>query len=411
TYTFFKICDKVVPFLLLPIITRALEPQEFGMFILFQAIAGVVLPFMTLSVDSSILLNYFKVKPIDFKEYFSSGYFLLLISSLVVSLGIYATRVPIARLTEFPSQWVIVTTLFCFFQFHSNLALNMFQVRREPQKYGIYSLSLTITKNLLMLLLIFVFGMKWEGMILGYLGGHALFSALGLLLFKKDKLFSKNIRRDFLVDNMKVGYPLSLHQMGAWAASSATRVVVAGLLGSAATGSFGVGAAFGMVVLFVQDSFNKAFTPYLFEKLNDFNDTKESQMIKLTYIYNICLLSFATLMGLCGYLFIDVLFGHMYSAGKVVVFFMSLAYAFEGMYKMHVNYIFYTKKTHLILLITMTSGALNIILSYYFIKFYGLMGASLSLFVINVCCYLLAWYIGNHVFPMRWFQFKVSMAK
>lgn len=406
TYTIFKICDRIIPFLLLPIITRVLEPEEYGIFVLFQALAGVVLPLMTLSVDSSVTLNYFKVKAEEFNQYFSSGYILLLISSLIVSLAIYGNRFAIGGLTDFPAQWIIAIILFCFFQFHSNLALNMFQVKREPRKYGIYSLSLTITKNLLMLLLIFVYDMKWQGMILGYLAGYAIFSGISIVLFRKGKLFSKNIRKDFLVDSMKVGYPLSLHQMGSWAASSATRVIVAGLLGSAATGSFGVGAAFGMIVLFVQDSFNKAFVPFLFDKLNNFNEKIESQLIKLTYIYNICLLGFAGLMGVCGYFLLETVFGKMYSEGKSVVLFISFAYAFDGLYKMHVNYIFYTKKTYLIFLITVTSGLLNLPLTYYFVKLYGIMGGSLSLFLVNICSYLIAWYIGNRVFPMRWFQLK-----
>ena len=63
----------------------------------------------------------------------------------------------------------------------------------------------------------------------------------------------------------------------------------------------------------------------------------------------------------------------MHFEGKSVVLLISFAYAFDGLYKMHVNYIFFAKKTHLIFLITVTAGLLNLPLTYYFVKSYGLM--------------------------------------
>lgn len=66
----------------------------------------------------------------------------------------------------------------------------------------------------------------------------------------------------------------------------------------------------------------------------------------------------------------------------------------------------YTKKTCLIFLITVTFGLINLALTYYFVKFYGIMDGSLSLFLVNFFSYLIAWYIGNRVFPIRWFHLK-----
>jgi len=407
TYTLFKIFDKLIPFFLLPIITRVLNPEEYGVFVLFQALAGVALPLMTLSIDSSILLNFFKVERAEFKNYFSSGFFLILISSIIFTFIILFVKDPLAILIDFPVEWIISIIILCFFQLHTNTALNLFQVKREPGKYGVFSIILTTLKNVLMLIFVMHFEMKWQGMILGYLVGYGLFFIVSIYLFLKDGLITKEIKKSFLIDNIKVGTPLSLHQIGSWFASSATRIIVSGLLGAAATGSFGIGATIGLVVLFVQDSFNKAFVPYLFEKLKNFNERVENQLIKLTYIYNSLLFVFSILIGLSGYLFLDVIFGEAYSQGKEVALLIPLAYAFDGMYKMHVNYIFYTKKTHFIFFITMTTGLLNIALSYLFIDMYGLIGGALSLSIINLLGYLLSWYVSNRVFPMKWFRFAL----
>jgi O-antigen/teichoic acid export membrane protein len=401
-YTLFRIVDKIIPFLLLPIITRALTPDEFGIFVLFQALAGIALPIMTLSVDSSILLNYFKVKADRFRNYFSSGYLLLILSSIVVSQLIWVLTKPISDLTEFPVDWIGTILLFCFFQFHSNLALNLYQVKKEVYKFGLYSISLTLTKNILMLILVINVGMKWEGIIVSYVIAYGVFFCISLWLFKLNDLYTLKIDKSYLVDNIKVGYPLSLHTIGTWLGNSATRVIVSGLLGTAATGSFGVGAALAMLVLYIQDSFNKAFVPYLFEKLESYNQEIGRKLVKLTYIYNTVIFIFALFVGIAGYFLIDIIFGVDYIDGREVVIFIALAYAFDGMYKMHVNYIFFEKKTHLIFFITMFTGILNIGLTYFLVLHIGLAGAGIAFFIVSIIGYLISWYIAQKVFPMNW---------
>lgn len=405
-YFGFKIIDMLLPLFLLPIITRKLGPEEYGLFVLYTALSSVMLPLMTVSVDSSILLNYFKVKKEEFSSYFSSGYVLLIVSSILVSSLVWIFRQYLSDMASFPTELVLILLIACFFQFHSNLALNIFQVRQQPTKYGIYSISLTIARNVLMLVMVFYFEMEGVGIIYGNVYAYLLFFFVSIFLFYNSKLYTTKLRKDFIIDNIVVGYPLSLHRFGSWLASAATRIIIGGILGTTAAGSFGVGATIGLVVAFIQDSFNRAFSPYLFNQLKTFNERIESKLIKLTYIYNVGLLVFAILIGVAGYFSIGFIFGSSYEQSKSVVIYICLAYAFDGMYKMHVNYIFFTKKTHLIFLITLTTGGLNILFSYMFISSYGIAGGAISLCIINFLGYLLSWYIGNRVFPMSWFRLR-----
>ncbi len=411
TYFLFKALDRLIPFLVLPIITRILSPAEYGIYVLFIAFAGVILPLTTLCVDSSILLNYFKVRQEDFRSYFSSGYVLIIASALLALILLLLLRHPISSMASFPDEWIIAVLVLCFFQYNSNLALNIFQVKREPRKYGLYSLSLTGTRNLLMLFFVVIIGMKWQGIVIGHLIAYFMFFLLSIYLFVSNKLFTKEIKREYIVDNIKVGYPLTLHATGAWLGSAATRIIIGGLLGTAAAGTFGAGATLGLVVGFVQDSFNKAYVPYLFSVLNEYSEKIEYELIKLTYAYNLGLLLFAVAFGILSSLFVEAIFGQAYGEAKQVVLLISLACAFDGMYKMYVNYIFYTKKTQYIFLITLTAGILNVVLSYFTVKMWGLIGGALSLFLTNVTSFFLAWYVANKVFPMAWLAFFTSGRK
>ena len=259
-----------------------------------------------------------------------------------------------------------------------------------------------------MLIFVIGYGMKWEGIIVGYLLSYLIYFIISIYIFKYNKLYSIYIQKIYLIDNIKVGFPLSLHNIGAWLGSSASRILIGSLIGSSALGSFGAGASIALIVLYIQDSFNKAFVPYLFETLNDFNNTVSSNLVKLTYIYYIFILIVAFIVGIIGYNYIDFIFGVDYINGRNIVLYISFGYAFDGMYKMHVNYLFYEKKTHIIFIITMITGILNIPVTYYLIQLKGLKGAGISFLIVNIFAYLLSWFLSQKVFPMNWFFLRQS---
>ena len=85
-YTFFNLFDKIIPFLLLPFITRALSVEGYGIYVLFQSLVGFLLPFVTLNTDASILINYFKVDKQKFPSYLSNGVLVLIINFIILVL-------------------------------------------------------------------------------------------------------------------------------------------------------------------------------------------------------------------------------------------------------------------------------------------------------------------------------------
>lgn len=72
--------------------------------------------------------------------------------------------------------------------------------------------------------------------------------------------------------------------------------------------------------------------------------------------------------------------------GEQYILWLALAFAFNGMYKMVVNYIFYVEKTYILGLITTLTAIINISLSYFLISRYGAVGVAYS----SVVSYLIS---------------------
>ncbi len=408
-YTIYNMIDRSVPFLLLPVITRLLEPEQYGIYGAFQALIIIVLPLISLNTDSSILRNYFSLDASKFRSYFTSGVMIYIMCTISTIIIFYIFRGFFGGLVNFPKEWLIFAVLICAFQYLIDLELNLLQISKQPKKYGLFKISNTVCKNVLMLTMILYFSFKWEGLVIGHIATAFIFGMIAIYIFVKKKLFSGKVSKEYLKDNVKFGAPLTLHRIGGWMQEQATRIILNMILGASFTGNLVAGASFGLIIALIQDSFNKAFVPYLFEKLNNISEEDKKKLVKLTYIYNISLLLLAIFVGVIAYLYSGFVLGDKYKTAGLYTIWIAVGYAFDGMYKMHVNYIFFEKKTQYIFYITLISGGITVMLSFFFIKTYGAIGAGYAITIGFFFSYIFAWIIAQKVYPMPWFNFSRSI--
>ncbi len=402
TYLLFNVLERSVPFLILPILTRELTPYDIGIYSTFQAIVVFFMPIIGLGSDSSILRNYYGTKPNIFKQYFFNGILVFVISSIFVFIIFNYFKIELSIFLDFPAKAVYLTLFYCFLQYLNNLHLNMFQVKKKAMSFGFNKLFVTLTKNGFSL--IFVFGLlfRWEGLLFGNLISLIIFGTIALISFYRGTYLSGSCNLHYIKRNLQIGTPLVLHGLGSWSNSLAVRLILNSILGAHATGNFSIGTTFGLIISILQDSFNKAYVPFLFEKL-EANIKKDSKKIVLfTYFYHISFLIFAFIIGFIGTNYLEFIFGNKFIQAKELIYYSTFAYAFNGMYKMHVNFIFFTKKTSYISIITIISGIVNVLLSFFLIHQNGAVGAVQSLLLCNFLSFILAWLIGNKIIPMPW---------
>ena len=79
SYTFINFIEKALPFLVFPILTRKLSIEDVGLFVLYQSLIEILMPILTLSIDNSIILNYYKLELKEFKKYFSNAIFVYIV--------------------------------------------------------------------------------------------------------------------------------------------------------------------------------------------------------------------------------------------------------------------------------------------------------------------------------------------
>lgn len=101
----------------------------------------------------------------------------------------------------------------------------------------------------------------------------------------------------------------------------------------------------------------------------------------------------------------DIFIDKSYHDGKVITNYIAVAFLFQGFYFMVTNYIFYSKKTHILSYITLFSVLIVFVSNYLLIGAYGIIGAAYAMIIVYISFFLIVWYFSNTIYKMPWLKF------
>ncbi|GAG28587.1 unnamed protein product, partial [marine sediment metagenome] len=204
------------------------------------------------------------------------------------------------------------------------------------------------------------------------------------------------------LDALFFGVPLIPHALGGWIVTSIDRIFINSMVGVAATGLYSVGYSVGMIIGLLAHSFNLAWSPFLYEKLKENNYSTKMKIVKFTYLYDIGIVFLALALSFIAPYFLKFFVSRNFYFAYKYVLWIALGYAFQGMYFMVVNYIFYVKKTYILAWVTFTSAGVNIVLNYFFIKANGAIGAAQATTITFFVQFIMVWVLSAKVYKMPW---------
>ena len=411
TYTLFSALQKSIPFLLLPIWTRIFTQAEMGDYIIFQSINVIVFPIVSLSMDSSLIINYFRIKKILFSYYLTNVVCLALFSSVCYVLLLLLLTLFFTEISSIPLIWIVFSICMVVPQFIYLVRLNLYRNQNQPVKYGVYALMNTFLTSLFGALFVFLGGMTWEGLILGNFIG-TLFVAIGggysMLLehyFKWRKCWV------CIHDALKIGIPISIQAIGTWFISSIDKIILGTFIGSTAAGIYGIGGTFATIAAFLPESLYTAFIPFMFEKLRKNRKEDKEKIVIASYCLYGCIIFFIIILLFVGYYGVTFIYGEKYTTSKPLILPLVIAAAFAGFSKIHNGYLVFFKKTQYLALISICGGIFNLCLLMLFIYWGGIEGVAYATLVTQLLIYIVVLIVANKVFPMPWKFFIERLIK
>lgn len=405
-YTGSNILSALVPFMCMPVLTRYLTPEDYGIVAIMGSMISFMTPFVGMNIHGAIATNYYH-DDVDFIRFVRNCLSILVLSTIAVSIIVFIFSSPIARYTLFPADWLWAVIMVCFGQFLLDVQLTILQVLQKAKNYGVVQVLNAICNTVLSIGLIVIFSMNWEGRVWAQIITSAIFLLLTVVFFRSYGINGLAFNKAYIKKALSFGVPLIPHAISGCLLTMVDRFYIANFADVATAGLFVLGAQIGQGISLLTNSFNKAYVPWLFEKLQNITESTKIKLVRYTYIYFVGILIIAGAYSFVMPYFLGFFVGEKFFSAGNYVWAFAFANALNGMYYMVVAYIFYTEKMVPLMKRTMSVSVIHVMLSYWFISYYGVDGACSAIVLSYVLLFMIVWKLSNIVYPMPWNILKI----
>jgi O-antigen/teichoic acid export membrane protein len=403
TYLSANIIVGLIPFALLPFLTRVLDPDAYGKIAMFQfSIAGLG-AFTGLSVHGAVSVNYFKGKKDTFPQFVGNCFFILIISSVATGMLVFGFLGYFMGITGLGKHWLFLAVAVSTAQFVITIRLVIWQIRGDSFRYGVFQILLSLLNASISVFLVLI--IKWGevGRIWGISASVFFFSLVSFYTLWRSGWIQLKWNRKFMKEALLWGIPLIPHVVGGLFMILADRFIITWQLGLEHTGIYYVAVQFASPILMFGTSFNGAFRPWLYDKLaNGENGTA----VLVSYISMLVFLLVGLSYGITVSLIFPFLVGEKYLNGSKIVLILIFSNTFQILYYTVSNYVLFEGKTKILSMITIAVGITYALGGWFVVISFGLIGLPCLLALMSLIYFVLTWLVSIKVRPNPWFQRK-----
>ncbi len=399
-YTFANVASSAVPFLMLPLLTRVLTPEEYGIVSMYSTLLVALGAIAGLSVHGAVSVRMFD-RDTNHSQYIGTVLQILALSLSLVLAVVLLFAPWLSGWLGLPIRWLILAVLAAGAQFLINIRFVIWHVEGRALQYGSLQLMQVMLNVALSLLLVLHVKLGWEGRLAGITVALYLCALWGWGTLLYSKRINWQFNREYAGDALRFGIPLIPHAVGSLLVGMGDRMIIANRLNLNEVGIYTAAMQLGLVISIIADAASKAFSPWIYRALSDNNDTHKKRVISFTYIFWGALLILAFVIAWLSPLMLAAL-GKSFRTGGDILSWVALGSAFGGMYFFVVVYVFYSKRNELLSIASLTVGIANLSMSYLLVGEYGAVGAAQAYAVSQFVMFLVVWLIATRCCPMPW---------
>jgi O-antigen/teichoic acid export membrane protein len=268
-YSFANSIEALSPFLLALLLTRFLQPEEYGIWVLFVSLVAFLRPVVNLTIQDALKMNFYEMDKARQATFVLSALYISGGTALILGLIALIFNDTLSALVKFPAPWIasIVVTTFLYVNLHFVLTFNQFAEKRG--RFIGLQLIQSLCGFAVILVLVYT-GWNWQGVVIGKIAGLVIACVIGVVWLSRDlelKLPVSSSRE--IKDLLKFGLLYLPAGFGLVAVPLTDRLIISHILGLGENGLYGVAALFGSALFVAISGFRYAWMPWLFQQLRE----------------------------------------------------------------------------------------------------------------------------------------------
>jgi len=379
-YGFGHIITRVVTFLLLPLYTNHFTPKEYGIVALFYTFVPLINIVVRYGMGAAFLKNYVPAEKKDRIVIMTNVTFSLFISGVPFLILFYLFRESLSFIFFGVSNPSYVAIMGMIIFFDTIWSIPMLALRAENRPRLFIFLSFLNVGITLICNLVFIIALKMNiGSIFvsNLIASSTIFILVLPFIYQRFEFSSLSIAKWKALISFALPFlPAGLFAM---AMEVADRYILKNLTNLETVGIYNAGYKIGVLMLLVVNGFNMGWQPYFLEK----NFNYQSKIYPRINSIVLAILGFIWLLLLFWAddlmktsLFGITFFGAEFFESLHIVPWIGLGYFFYGFYHLQTPGVFLKNRPRYAAWTRLFGAISNIGLCFYFIPFYGAIGAA-----------------------------------
>lgn len=409
-YTIGNVLVKGISFLSLPIFSRIMTTDQFGVYNVFVSYEAILYVVIGCAIHSSM-----QSANIEFKnridDYASSVSLIYILNAVILLAVVQAFGGALSHLLDFDKAILCLLVLYSFGSAIIALYNNRISINYDYKRYLVIALFNAVGNVLLSLaLMLTVFSDRRDyGRIIGSTGTLFIISIFLLgFLYRKAK---PKIDKVYWKFALKYSLPIVPHGISQVLLAQFDRIMIRALVSNAAAGIYSLAGNIKLVLTIITESVTTAWRTWFYSEMNKGSikliQEKAIQVSGLFVIFAVGLMAISPEM-------IFILGGQEYALGRFVAIPMIMDAFILFLYNVIVQSEYYSRKTVYIMLGTVITAIINIITNHIFISLYGFIAAAYTT-LFSYVCYLILHIVISYrqvhfsVIPLKWLAAWVTI--
>ena len=388
--------SRGIGFLLLPILTRYLSPEEYGLVAMFTLWVAILQPLLHINTTSAIVRFYYDENKEGIAKYIGISIITIFTMSLVMGFLTIIFYPLIKPYLSLPLSWLEIGIIGTVFFIFYNLLLGLLRVREKAITYSTYQIIYALITAGISIYLIVKLNMTWRGRVIGIVITNILMGTVAYTILKQKNFISFVIEKEKIKSLLHFGAPLILHNLAGILAISVDKIFLNKMISTSVVGIYNVAATYAIIIGTIANSIHIAFVPYAYKKLKE---KKSTPVWKTGFLVVATIFTLFLILYLAAPLFFNYYVGKEFSKASKYFIFLGLSEAFISIYYLGATFNFWYRKTIYISSITVAKFLLNVALNYLLIKGIGDVGAAVATLIASIFAALaaitLGWYLNT----------------
>lgn len=375
--------SKILSFLMVPLYTRVLTTEEYGMYDFYVTTILLLTPLLSMNVLDAVI-RFTLDKNSKPEKIFTIG-FKFCFRAIVVCFGLVMvnqwTRA-IDLFTEFPLFFLLYFSLSMVFDLLNQFARGLERLP-DVAVAGVINTFILVSLNVLFLV---VLKLGLTGYFAAYCCAFAVACVYLIARIKVWKYFDFSAFKysDLQKDMVKYSAPMILQNIGSWINNLSSRYIVTVICGSAANGIFSVAYKIPSLMLVFQTIFNQAWT---ISAVKSQEDGRDDFYDRVYSFYNLGFVLLCSCVISVNKIVARILFSNEFYVAWRFAPFLIITVIFNSLAGLLGGILIARKKTNLIATTTLSGAVINLILNIAFVKVAGPLGAAIG----SLVSYIVVW--------------------